>query len=121
MVLNLEPRGAVRAGRGRPYHRDMTSGHGRGTLSDGIVSDMFFDADNPPGLLRTGTRHLCLLARWLLRRSEPPPPGIGQRYQEVEQAAAQQRLLNYAAHLRPPHDTLAPANHHSGCGPERLR
>lgn len=40
------------------------------------------------------------LVRWLFRWPEPvPPPGIGQRYQEVEQAAAVQRLLDHAVRL----------------------
>ncbi|WLS46764.1 hypothetical protein Q3V37_05715 [Micromonospora profundi] len=50
--------------------------------------------------------HLCVLIRWLLRRPEPPP-GTGQRYQDVEQAAAQQRLLDQAARLRT-HGTHGP-------------
>ncbi|MFG1949626.1 hypothetical protein [Micromonospora sp. NPDC048830] len=41
------------------------------------------------------------IVRWLLRRSDPPPPpGTGQRHQAVEQAAAQQRILNQAERLR---------------------
>ncbi|MDG4793898.1 hypothetical protein [Micromonospora sp. WMMD1082] len=44
---------------------------------------------------------LCTLTRWLLRRLQsPPPPGTAQRYQDVEQAAAQHRLLDYATQLR---------------------
>lgn len=66
---------------------------------------------------------LCTVMRWLLRRPEPPPPpGTGQRYQEAEQAAARQRLLDHAAQLRrsqgncePAQDV--PADHLSGHGP----
>ncbi|MDG4797987.1 hypothetical protein [Micromonospora sp. WMMD1082] len=64
----------------------MTSRHGHDPPFDGIVSDMLFG--------------LHLLMRWLLRRPAPTPPGTGRRYQEVEQAAAQQRLLDHAAYLR---------------------
>lgn len=56
MVLDLEPRDVVRAGRGHPCHRDMTSRHGRHAWSGGIVSDMFFDADNALVLAWAGTR-----------------------------------------------------------------
>ncbi|TCB94458.1 hypothetical protein E0H26_21335 [Micromonospora zingiberis] len=70
--------------------------------------------------------HLHLLTRWLLGRPEPPPPpGTGQRYQEVEQAAAQQRLLDHAARLRShggherPWDL--PGEPASGLGPGNLR
>ena len=34
----------------------MTSRHGRHAQPNGIVSDMFFDADNALGLARAGTR-----------------------------------------------------------------
>lgn len=60
---------------------------------------MDFDADRLRG-------RLYLLVRWLLRQHEPPPPpGTGQRYQDAERAAAQQRLLDLAAQLRRPQGT----------------
>ena len=67
--------------------------------------------------------HLCVLIRWLLRRPEPPPPpGTGQRYQDIEQAAAQQRLLDQAARLRTHGPTWdMPTDRRNGHGAGELR
>ncbi|GGM53536.1 hypothetical protein GCM10011608_43000 [Micromonospora sonchi] len=67
---------------------------------------------------------LCALTRWLLRRPEPPPPpGTGQRYQDIEQAAAQQRLLDHAAQLQQTQGGHKPTTGRSvnGHGPGSLR
>ncbi|AEB42253.1 hypothetical protein VAB18032_05635 [Micromonospora maris AB-18-032] len=67
--------------------------------------------------------NLYLLIRRLLRQPElPPPPGTGQRYQDVEQAAAQRRLLDQAARLRshgnprPTWDMPTDRHHRPGSG-----
>ncbi|RIW40797.1 hypothetical protein D3H59_28070 [Micromonospora endophytica] len=65
---------------------------------------------------------LCALMRWLFRRPQPPPPpGTGQRYQDVEQAAAQQRLLDHARQLRRCQGHHEAADQLSARRPEGLR